>query len=85
MSDKDLYRDTLNSDFNWGVSNFDNIYSAMIAVFQCLTLEGQFDLMNQAINGYNYYIGFIYYLLMFLVIYQFLLNLAVAIMVGTIY
>lgn len=41
--------------------------------------------MNQAINGYNYYIGFIYYLLMFLVIYQFLLNLAVAIMVGTIY
>lgn len=85
LSDKDLYRDTLNADFNWGVSNFDNIYSSMIAVFQCLTLEGQFDLMNQAINGYNYYIGFVYYLLMFLVVYQFLLNLAVAIMVGTIY
>ena len=42
-------------------------------------------MMNQAINGYNYYIGFVFYLLMFLVVYQFLLNLAVAIMVGTIY
>lgn len=46
LSDKDLYRDTLNPDFNWGISNFDNIYSALIAVHQCLTLEGQYDLMN---------------------------------------
>ena len=46
LSDKELYRDTLNPDFNWGISNFDNIYSALIAVHQCLTLEGQYDLMN---------------------------------------
>lgn len=85
LDDKELYRDTLNPDLNWGISNFDNIYNALIAVHQCLTLEGQYNLMNQAINGYNYYVGFLYYLLMFLVVYQFLLNLSVAIMVGTIY
>lgn len=40
LNDHDLHRDTLNADFNWDVSNFDNIYSSLIAVHQCLTLEG---------------------------------------------
>ena len=33
---------------NWGVTNFDNIFSALIAVFKCVTLEGWTEVMNDA-------------------------------------
>ena len=35
-----LYRDSDIFELNYGVTNFDNLGSAFITIFQCITMEG---------------------------------------------
>ena len=37
---EDLYRDSEIPELNYGVTNFDNLGSAFITIFQCITMEG---------------------------------------------
>ena len=41
----DIYRDGKNAEANYGVTNFDNIGTALITIFQCITMEGWTSIM----------------------------------------
>eukprot|EP00854_Cymbomonas_tetramitiformis_P029951 gene29951-37387_t len=63
---------------DYGVTNFDNILYAFLAIFQCCTLEGWTVVMNycqDATNGYT----FIYFLALCFLGGFFILNLALAV------
>mmetsp|Transcript_7040 Transcript_7040/g.10352 ORF Transcript_7040/g.10352 Transcript_7040/m.10352 type:complete len:1813 (+) Transcript_7040:1-5439(+) len=63
---------------NFGFTNFDNIGSAFLQIFQIITLEGWTDLMYIVQDAYGY-ISFFYFL--FLVVFGgfFIINLALAV------
>lgn len=49
MFNYDYYKETEIEELDWGILSFDNLGSALITVFQIVTLEGWTKLM------YNYY------------------------------
>lgn len=48
-----LYRDSMLPEFNYGITNFDNLGSAYLTIFQCTTLEGWSDIMNMIKDSSN--------------------------------
>ena len=40
-------------EFNYGITNFDNIGAAYLTVFQCTTLEGWVKIMEMFNDGYS--------------------------------
>ncbi|KAJ9468458.1 Sodium channel protein 60E [Diplonema papillatum] len=66
----------VNPDF--GYTNFDNVGSALLVVFQCLTLEGWTDIMY-IIQDVSSDFGVIYFILLILLGSYFILNLALAV------
>jgi len=36
---------TQNEDLNWGLTNFDNFFNAVVTIFQIITLEGWTSIM----------------------------------------
>jgi len=38
---------------NFGMTNFDHIFSAFLSIFQCITLEGWVDLMYMAEDAFS--------------------------------
>lgn len=63
---------------NYGVTNFDNLFYCVLAVFQCITLEGWSDIQRQMQQCFTYYI-FLFFLPLVLIGAFFLLNLTLAV------
>jgi len=78
--DIDIYRDTQIEDLNYGYSNFDNLFSAFLTIFQCITLEGWIDVTNIYEDTYEIWFVNFYFLLCIIVCSMFVLNLTIAVM-----
>ena len=63
---------------NYDVTSFDNIFWAMLLIFQCVTLEGWSDLMVQYQRVYTYF-SFMYFVPLVFIGAFFLLNLTLAV------
>ena len=50
-------------ELNYGITNFDNIFSSMLVVFMATTGEAWSSVMLIMMNGYNYYISAVYFFL----------------------
>ena len=42
----DIYKDTQIGELNYNLTNFDNLGSAFLTIFQCITMEGWTKIMN---------------------------------------
>ena len=63
---------------NYDVTSFDNIFWALLAIFQCVTLEGWSDIMVLYQKVYTYYVFLFFVPLVFIGAF-FLLNLTLAV------
>ena len=63
---------------NYDVTNFDNIFSALLSVFQCITLEGWSDMMVMYQQAYTPFVFFFFVALVFIGAF-FFLNLTLAV------
>jgi hypothetical protein len=75
-----LTRDSNIPALNFGISNFDSIGTAYLAVFQCTTLEGWSHIMMMIEDGFNPYISKVFFISCIIICSYFLLNLTVAVM-----
>ena len=66
--------------FNFGLTKFDNILYSLLSVFQASTTEGWSSIMSMLMDGHNYYVSLIYFVLCVVVNYYFMLNLIVAVL-----
>lgn len=82
MNVSDLYRDTKIQNLNWGVTNFDNIASAFLTIFQVTTMEGWTNIMHIYQNSFSKYVTPLYFIFLLLVCSFFILNLTIAIMLN---
>ena len=46
LAEKNLYIDLDIANLNYGITNFDNVGSAFLTIFQCITMEGWTKIMN---------------------------------------
>ena len=63
---------------NYEVTNFDNIFWALLVIFQCITLEGWSDIQKMYQMAYTYYAFFFFVPMVFIGAF-FLLNLMLAV------
>lgn len=63
---------------DYGVTNFDNILSSFMMVFQCVTLEGWSDIMFALVRTFSIFV-FVYFVALIFVGSFFLLNLTLAV------
>ena len=68
----------MNVNPNYEVTNFDNIFWALLVVFQCITLEGWSDIQKMYQMAYTYYSFFFFVPMVFIGAF-FLLNLTLAV------
>jgi succinate dehydrogenase/fumarate reductase cytochrome b subunit len=73
-------RDTMYPEFNYGLTNFDNIGFAYLTVFQVVTLEGWVKIMEIYNDGDSLILSTIFFVLCVLICSHFLLNLTIAVM-----
>ena len=71
----------MNRNPNFGVTNFDNIFWALLTVFQCISLEGWSDVMVMYQKVYTRFVFFFFFLVVLLGAF-FLLNLTLAVING---
>ena len=50
---EDGYWDRYEESLNWGITNFDNMPSAFLTIFQCITMEGWTSIMYIYMDAYN--------------------------------
>ena len=76
----DMYRDSAIMDLNWGVTNFDNLGSAFVTIFQCITMEGWVVVMYifQDVAAPAFVV--LYFMSCVVICSFFLLNLTIAVM-----
>jgi voltage-dependent calcium channel L type alpha-1D len=67
-------------ELNWGYANYDNIFEALLTVFQVITLEGWTDLMYFAQDSVNQYYSALLYVALILFGAFFCLNLLLAVL-----
>ena len=65
---------------NYGITNFDNIGSAFLTIFQCITLEGWTKIMNIYEDAFNSWFVNLYFISCVVICSFFLLNLTIAVM-----
>ena len=73
-------RDSKFQELNYGITNFDNLGSAYLTIFQCTTLEGWSHIMNIIKEGYNEFTTIIFFISCVIICSYFLINLTVAVM-----
>jgi len=78
----DVYTDSKVEDLNWGITNFDNIGSAFLTIFQCITMEGWTQIMYIYMDAYIDWFVVIYYISCVVICSFFLLNLTIAVMLN---
>lgn len=67
---------------NYGFTSFDDILSAWLSIFQCVTMTNWTDVMYQMQDSLSQ-LSFIYFILLVLLTAYFAMNLAVAVLVTT--
>ncbi|KAL4124998.1 hypothetical protein PRIC2_008589 [Phytophthora ramorum] len=70
---------TYNADMNWGFTNFDNIGSASLTIFQCITREGWSDIMYMLQDAGYGAVAVIYFVSFIIFGSFFMLNLTLAV------
>ena len=76
------YENELNyEEFNYGLTTFNNIGWSLLTVFQVLTANGWNNIMFLLMDGHNYYISLIYFVLCIIVNYYLTVNLTVAVLI----
>jgi hypothetical protein len=78
--DIDIWRDSRIEDLNFGYSSFNDLPSAFLTIFQCITLEGWIDVTNMYENAYQVWFVDFYFVMCIIVCSFFVLNLTIAIM-----
>jgi hypothetical protein len=73
-------RDSVDPEFNYGLTNFDNIMNSFISVYQCMTLEGWVDILKFAIDSHNLFYTNLVFVLIIIVTHYVFLNMTVAVM-----
>mmetsp|Transcript_15907 Transcript_15907/g.24533 ORF Transcript_15907/g.24533 Transcript_15907/m.24533 type:complete len:397 (+) Transcript_15907:1541-2731(+) len=72
--DSDVY------DLNYGITNFDDIGSAFLTIFQCITMEGWTKIMNIYEDAFASWFVNLYFIGCVVICSFFLLNLTIAVM-----
>jgi hypothetical protein len=72
--------DTDIAELNFGITNFDDIASAFLTIFQCITMEGWTKIMNIYQDAYAEWFVVIYFISCVVICSFFLLNLTIAVM-----
>ena len=67
-------------ELNWGTTTFNNIASSLYIVFQVAVFEAWTDIMYMLMEGSDFYISLVYFILLIMIISYFILNLTVAVM-----
>nr|XP_057906960.1 voltage-dependent L-type calcium channel subunit alpha-1D isoform X2 [Doryrhamphus excisus] len=67
---------------NGGITNFDNIFFAMLAVFQCITMEGWTDVLYWMNDAIGYEIPWIYFVSLVIFGSFFIINLVLGVLSG---
>ena len=81
MSKAYYWDDEINNEyFNYGLSDFDNIFKSFFVVFLVITGEGWAKVMYLMIDGYNYITSIIYFLICVITNYFFMLKLTIAVL-----
>ena len=80
LKNPDLNVDTDIANLNYGITNFDNIGSAFLAIFQCITMEGWTPIMNIYEDAYVPWFVQFYFISCVVICSFFLLNLTIAVM-----
>jgi hypothetical protein len=75
-----LSRDSDINELNYGLTNFDNIGSAFLTIFQCITMEGWTKIMNIYEDAYASWFVVMYFIMCVVICSFFLLNLTIAVM-----
>ena len=75
-----LYRDSDILELNYGVTNFDNIGSAFVTIFQCITMEGWTTVMYMFWDVAMPLFVVFYFMACVIICSFFLLNLTIAVM-----
>ena len=81
MSRAYYWDDELNNEyFNYGLTNFDNIFKSFLISFLITTGEGWSKIMYLMIDGYNYYISVLYFIIAVVTNYFFMIKLTIAVL-----
>jgi hypothetical protein len=75
-----FYENEKKKIFNYGLTNFNNIFSSLFIVCIISTSEGWVNLMFMMMDGYNYYVSLIYFIFCLFVNHYFMLNLITALL-----
>lgn len=75
-----LDRDSISKFQNYGITNFDNIGSSYLTIFQCTTLEGWSHIMVMIVNSYSTIVSQFFFISCVVICAYFLLNLTIAVM-----
>ena len=75
-----LAMDTEIYALNYGITNFDNFFTALLTIFQCITMEGWTKIMNIYEDASNALFVSIYFISCVVICSFFLLNLTIAVM-----
>lgn len=75
-----LAPDVALEDLNYGYSRFDDLGTAFLTIFQCITLEGWINVSNMYQDAYEPWFVEVYFLLCIVVCSFFVLNLTIAVM-----
>lgn len=75
-----LDRDSKNAFQNFGITNFDDLGSSYLTIFQCITLEGWTKIKQMIEDGFDPYVSSIFFTLLVIICTYFLLNMTIAIM-----
>jgi hypothetical protein len=76
----DFGRDSYFANFNWGITNFDYIWTAFLTIFECTTIDGWTTLLYMIGDSYSYAFSAIFFSLCIIICNYFILNLTVAVM-----
>jgi hypothetical protein len=79
----DLYQEQDIPELYYGYTNFDNLGSAFLTIFQSVTLEGWSNIMFIIQNGYNFYTSAFYFISLVIILNYFVINFTVAIMMDS--
>ena len=75
-----LHENSKKKSFSYGLTNFNSVFSSIFVIIMVATAEGWIDLMMIYMDGYNYYISFIYFFFCLVIIHYFMLNLITALL-----
>lgn len=65
---------------NFGITNFDNIGSAFMTIFQCTTLEGWSSVMILIEDSFNFAFSAIFFITCIAICHYFILTITIAVM-----